>query len=278
MILKEGGFMRYIRAFLIDILVFVLIHVLCFSLVSPAIINSAIQNDSIAQELTQKVMTVINKYTYNLPDISLQKIQSDIQQSDAMSELTHAYTQAIFKQIETGKENKEDMTPYINDLAETSFNIIEQDSDITLPGAFKTTITQLISSGLVAEGINQYVTEFINKQSPRKLEIIRLIYKLTLNSTRIILIGILVVLSLIQLLFDKLKGLRALSITAILSGLSVAVLLPIVISNAASHYLERTVVFDISILNRPGMLICIIGIVGVLISQLFIYKKNKSQF
>ena len=60
--------MRMLRTIVLDILIFILVNVLCFSILCPSIINSAIQNDEITQEMTNKVMTVINQYTYRLPD------------------------------------------------------------------------------------------------------------------------------------------------------------------------------------------------------------------
>lgn len=270
--------MRLLRTIVLDILIFILVNVLCFSLVCPTLMNNAIQNDTITQEMTHKVMTVINQYTYKLPEISLDKIQSDISASKEMKELTEVYSQAILKQIATGQENKQDMTPYINNLAESSFSIIEKDTDITLPEVFKTTITSLISSGLVAQGIDQYVTEFINKQSPKKLKVIKLIYALTLNSNRMIIGGILVVLCLLELVLDKLKGLRSISLTGVLSGISVGFMMPIMISKAAASYLNRTIVFDHAILRTPGLMISGICLVIFVLSQIFIIKKNKSQF
>ena len=108
--------MRMLRTIVLDILIFILVNVLCFSMLCPSIINSAIQNDEITQEMTNKVMTVINQYTYRLPDITIKKIQADISQSESMTALTSKYSQAIIKQMATGEENKEDMTPYINNL------------------------------------------------------------------------------------------------------------------------------------------------------------------
>lgn len=270
--------MKLLRTIVFDILIFILVNVLCFSLVCPTLMNNAIQNDTITQEMTHKVMTVINQYTYKLPEISLDKIQSDISTSKEMKELTDVYSQAILKQIATGEENKQDMTPYINNLAESSFSIIEKDTDITLPEVFKTTVTSLISSGLVAQGIDQYVTEFINKQSPKKLKVIKVIYQLTLDQNRMIIGIIIVVLCLLELLLDKLKGLRSISLTGILSGLSVGFIMPVIISNGASSYLNRTIVFDHGILRTPGLMISGICLVIFILSQILIIKKNKSQF
>ena len=101
--------MRMLRTIVLDILIFILVNVLCFSMLCPSIINSAIQNDEITQEMTNKVMTVINQYTYRLPQITINKIQADISQSESMTALTSKYSQAIIKQMATGEENKEDM-------------------------------------------------------------------------------------------------------------------------------------------------------------------------
>ena len=79
--------MRMLRTIVLDILIFILVNVLCFSMLCPSIINSAIQNDEITQEMTNKVMTVINQYTYRLPDITIKKIQADISQSESMTAL-----------------------------------------------------------------------------------------------------------------------------------------------------------------------------------------------
>ena len=117
--------MRMLRTIVLDILIFILVNVLCFSMLCPSIINSAIQNDEITQEMTNKVMTVINQYTYRLPDITIKKIQADISQSESMTALTSKYSQAIIKQMATGEDNKEDMTPYINNLTQECFEIVE---------------------------------------------------------------------------------------------------------------------------------------------------------
>ena len=101
--------MRMLRTIVLDILIFILVNVLCFSMLCPSIINNAIQNDEITQEMTNKVMTVINQYTYRLPQITINKIQADISQSESMTALTSKYSQAIIKQMATGEENKEDM-------------------------------------------------------------------------------------------------------------------------------------------------------------------------
>ena len=150
--------MRMLRTIVLDILIFILVNVLCFSMLCPSIINSAIQNDEITQEMTNKVMTVINQYTYRLPDITIKKIQADISQSESMTALTSKYSQAIIKQMATGEDNKEDMTPYINNLAQECFEIVEKDTDIILPSILKTSLTKLISSGLVSQGIDQYLS------------------------------------------------------------------------------------------------------------------------
>ena len=63
--------MKLLRTIVFDILIFILVNVLCFSLVCPTLMNNAIQNDTITQEMTHKVMTVINQYTYKLPEISI---------------------------------------------------------------------------------------------------------------------------------------------------------------------------------------------------------------
>ena len=39
--------MRMLRTIVLDILIFILVNVLCFSMLCPSIINSAIQNDEI---------------------------------------------------------------------------------------------------------------------------------------------------------------------------------------------------------------------------------------
>jgi len=259
--------MRTLRTIILDILIFILVNVLCFSMLCPSIINSAIQNDEITQEMTNKVMTVINQYTYRLPQITINKIQADISQSESMATLTTKYSQAIIKQMATGEENKEDMTPYINNLAQECFEIVEKDTDITVPSILKTSLTQLISSGLVSQGIDQYVDEFISKQSPKKL---------TLDSNRMIMAGILVVLCLIQLIIDKLYGLTALGVTGVLSGLSVSFIMPLAISEVAGSYLNRTVIFDPSILRTPGMMICGISVVVVIIAQLIMRKTARN--
>ena len=41
--------MRALRTIVLDILIFILVNVLCFSMLCPSIINSAIQNDEITQ-------------------------------------------------------------------------------------------------------------------------------------------------------------------------------------------------------------------------------------
>ena len=251
--------MRMLRTIVLDILIFILVNVLCFSMLCPSIINSAIQNDEITQEMTNKVMTVINQYTYRLPQITINKIQADISQSESMATLTTKYSQAIIKQMATGEENKEDMTPYINNLAQECFEIVEKDTDITVP-----------------QGIDQYVDEFISKQSPKRLKMIQIFYQLTLDSNRMIMAGILVVLCLIQLIIDKLYGLTALGVTGVLSGLSVSFIMPLAISEVAGSYLNRTVIFDPSILRTPGMMICGISVVVVIIAQL-INRVDKKQ-
>ena len=260
--------MRMLRTIVLDILIFILVNVLCFSMLCPSIINSAIQNDEITQEMTNKVMTVINQYTYRLPDITIKKIQADISQSESMTALTSKYSQAIIKQMATGEDNKEDMTPYINNLAQECFDIVEKDTDITL----KTSLTKLISSGLVSQGIDQYVDDYISKQSPKRLKMIQIFYQLTLDSNRMIMGVILIVLCLIQLIVDKLYGLTALGVTGVLSGLNVSYIMPLAISEGASSYLNRTVIFDPSILRTPGLMICGISVVVVIIAQLIIRK------
>lgn len=264
--------MRMLRTIILDILIFILVNVLCFSMLCPSIINSAIQNDEITQEMTNKVMTVINQYTYRLPDITIKKIQADISQSQSMTALTSKYSQAIIKQMATGEENKEDMTPYINNLAQECFEIVEKDTDITLPSILKTSLTKLISSGLVSQGIDQYVDDYISKQSPKRLKMIQIFYQLTLDSNRMIMGVILIVLCLIQLIVDKLYGLTALGVTGVLSGLCVSYIMPLAISEGASSYLNRTVIFDPSILRTPGMMICGISVVVVIIAQLIMRK------
>lgn len=261
--------MRMLRTIISDILIFILVNVLCFSMLCPSIINSAIQNDEITQEMTNKVMTVINQYTYRLPDITIKKIQADISQSQSMTALTSKYSQAIIKQIATGEE---DMTPYINNLAQECFEIVEKDTDITLPSILKTSLTKLISSGLVSQGIDQYVDDYISKQSPKRLKMIQIFYQLTLDSNRMIMGVILIVLCLIQLIVDKLYGLTALGVTGVLSGLCVSYIMPLAISEGASSYLNRTVIFDPSILRTPGMMICGISVVVVIIAQLIMRK------
>lgn len=268
--------MRTLRTIVLDLLIFILVNVLCLSLVSPSLMESAIQNDQIAQEMTHKVMTVINQYTYRLPEISLQKIESDISQSSSISKLTKVYSQAIMKQMATGQENKKDMTPYINQVAKESFSIIEKDSDITLPDIFKTTIIKLISSGLVSQGINDYVTEFIQKQSPKKLRIIRIIYQLTLPSSQMIMIALILILIIIQLFLDKLKGLRNLSVTCLFAGLCVAFIQPALITKLGSSYLEHTIVFETSLLRTPGFIISGISLIAGIFSQGLLLKKQKS--
>ena len=209
--------MRMLRTIVLDILIFILVNVLCFSMLCPSIINSAIQNDEITQEMTNKVMTVINQYTYRLPDITIKKIQADISQSESMTALTSKYSQAIIKQMATGKDNKEDMTPYINNLAQECFDIVEKDTDITLPNILKTSLTKLISSGLISQGIDQYVDNYISQQSPKRLKMIQIFYQLTLDSNRMIMGAILVVLCLIQLIVDYFYGLTVLGVTVLLS-------------------------------------------------------------
>lgn len=266
--------MRKLRTIVLDILIFILVNVLCFSMLCPSIINSAIQNDEITQEMTNKVMTVINQYTYRLPQITINKIQADISQSESMTALTTHYSQAIIKQMATGEENKEDMTPYINNLAQECFEIVEKDTDIIIPSVLKSTLTQLISSGLVSQGIDQYVDEFISKQSPKRLKMIQIFYQLTLDSNRMIMGIILVVLCLIQLIVDKLYGLTALGVTGVLSGLSVSFVMPLAISEVAGSYLNRTVIFDPSILRTPGMMICGISVVVAILAQLIMRKSS----
>ena len=68
---KERDIYAYVTYNCIRYLIFILVNVLCFSMLCPSIINSAIQNDEITQEMTNKVMTVINQYTYRLPDITI---------------------------------------------------------------------------------------------------------------------------------------------------------------------------------------------------------------
>ena len=84
---------------------------------------------------------------------------------------------------------------------------------------------------------------------------IQIFYQLTLDSNRMIMAGILVVICLIQLIIDKLYGLTALGVTGVLSGLSVSFIMPLAISEVAGSYLNRTVIFDPSILRTPGMMI-----------------------
>ena len=264
--------MRMLRTIVLDILIFILVNVLCFSMLCPSIINSAIQNDEITQEMTNKVMTVINQYTYRLPQITINKIQADISQSESMTALTSKYSQAIIKQMATDEENKEDMTPYINNLAQECFEIVEKDTDIILPSILKTSLTKLISSGLVSQGIDQYVDNYISQQSPKRLKMIQIFYQLTLDSNRMIMGVILIVLCLIQLIVDKLYGLTALGVTGVLSGLNVSYIMPLAISEGASSYLNRTVIFDPSILRTPGLMICGISVVVVIIAQLIIRK------
>lgn len=90
-----------------------------------------------------------------------------------MTALTSKYSQAIIKQMATGEDNKEDMTPYINNLAQECFDIVEKDTDITLPNILKTSLTKLISSGLISQGIDQYVDNYISQQSPKRLKMIQ---------------------------------------------------------------------------------------------------------
>ena len=134
----------------------------------------------------------------------------------------------------------------------------------------------MISSGLVSQGIDQYVDEFISKQSPKRLKMIQIFYQLTLDSNRMIMADILVVLCLIQLIIDKLYGLTALGVTGVLSGLSVSFIMPLAISEVAGSYLNRTVIFDPSILRTPGMMICGISVVVVIIAQLIMRKTARN--
>ena len=48
--------------------------------------------------------------------------------------------------------------------------LFEKDTDITLPNILKTSLTKLISSGLISQGIDQYVDNYISQQSPKKIE------------------------------------------------------------------------------------------------------------
>ena len=70
----------------------------------------------------------------------------------------------------------------------------------------------------------------------------------------------------------KLYGLTALGVTGVLSGLCVSYIMPLAISEGASSYLNRTVIFDPSILRTPGMMICGISVVVVIIAQLIMGK------
>ena len=88
--------------------------------------------------------------------------------------------------------------------------------------------------------------------------------------------GILVVLCLIQLIIDKLYGLTALGVTGVLSGLSVSFIMPLAISEVAGSYLNRIVIFDPSILRTPGMMICGISVVVVIIAQLIMRKTARN--
>ena len=66
--------------------------------------------------------------------------------------------------------------------------------------------------------------------------------------------------------------LTALGVTGVLSGLNVSYIMPLAISEGASSYLNRTVIFDPSILRTPGMMICGISVVVVIIAQLIMRK------
>ena len=105
---------------------------------------------------------------------------------------------------------------------------------------------------------------------------IQIFYQLTLDSNRMIMGVILVVLCLIQLIIDRLYGLTALGVTGVLSGLCVSFVMPLAISEGAGSYLNRTVIFDPSILRTPGMMICVISVVVVILAQLIMRKTARS--
>ena len=118
--------------------------------------------------------------------------------------------------------------------------------------------------------------DYISQQSPKRLKMIQIFYQLTLDSNRMIMGVILIVLCLIQLIVDKLYGLTALGVTGVLSGLNVSYIMPLAISEGASSYLNRTVIFDPSILRTPGLIICGISVVVVIIAQLIMRKTARN--
>jgi len=232
----------------------------------------------IKNEIKTNFVNTIEQYTETkIPIETIDKIEKEITNNQTIKKIIDDNYDEVIKVL-SNKDAKIDIkvSDYLNDLIEENKRILEENNIIITEEA-KKEILAIADSKEVNTLINDTINEIRNDLDEQVFVVINTYSFLTSNTFKLIMIALIVIdLILIALLKKSpYKWLSNLASSSIITGLLLAIILPIIIDKLlALLELGNKITISINMLKNYGFIVLAISIIAI-ITDIVISKLNK---
>lgn len=270
--------MRKIFNFLMTILIFMLISLLCISFCAKEIIVNTISNEIVKKEISSKVASYVKEYYDSIDYDTLEKLETSIGNNDNIEKITEKYFDNITDTITKDSEIKlPDTKEEILDLINQNEYILEENGIEITNEEKEKIVNELTSDGKLDKIYENVVTEIKSDISSEEKTAIDLYNKITTNTFRGIVISIIIILVLLIALIKKsfYKWTCNLAVSFALSGVLITFLIPFIIDIILSDLVVETlgIPLDININSLTNLGYICFALCAVLIIIYFVGNK-----
>lgn len=240
--------MKKIVLFIFTILISILLVLLALSFSIKSIVVNTINSEIVSKEIASKVISYLKEY--NISDENMEKIETNILNSDNTYKITEKYVNKIVDQVVNNDNSYIPSTKYeIKKLLEENESYIN-DMDIYLTENQRNIIIDKLSGNtelgkmynVIADNVNDNITVSQRNYITLYTKFISKEFKLIISSIIVILI---IIIGLIK--NSMYKWMINLSISSIISGLFILFLLPMFVDFVVNDMLQSIGNYEINL-------------------------------
>lgn len=274
--------MKNILAKFLDFILFIIIVIFCIC-ISFKSISSSLMKEILSQSDAQtKVVSLIQSVYPNLDNEKVNEIEERILENKDVENTINSYLN-YYTSIASGNYVEDtEVNKAVSDLLNNNFDNVQNEIGLNLNNNQKDKIKNIISYGNnnLIKTIKESAENANNRLSPVEKKLLKVCSIITSKNTIKILQAAVLVLSLLIILLQlkRKKWLENLSVTSIMAGIVVGLVLPFIIkiggNLALGEITGKSINVNVSMFFTEGIILFAIGIVLMVIYKILNRKKN----
>ena len=274
--------MKNILAKFLDFILFITIIIFCIC-ISFKYISSSLMKEIMSQSDAQtKVISLIQSVYPNLDNEKVNKIEERILENKDVENTINSYLN-YYTSIASGNYVEDtEVNKAVSDLLNNNFDNVQGEIGLNLNNNQKDKIKNVLSYGnnKLIETIKESAENANNRLSPVEKNLLRVCSIITNKSTLKLLGTAILVLSVLIILLQlkRKKWLENLSVTSIMAGVIVGLVLPLIVkvggNLALGEIIGKSININVNIFFTEGIILFVIGIVLIVTYKILNRKKK----